>query len=94
MQEEELKSYKGLKKQGALLLCSPKYGLVVVSTKLPNPTVTFPFRIPVTTREYLYWQSSIEGYYKEPNIWESQIEYYLHETISDKLSEVIISRLQ
>ena len=40
MQEEEFKSYMGLKKQGALLLRPPKYGLVVVSTKLQNLTVT------------------------------------------------------
>jgi hypothetical protein len=49
MLEEELKPYQGLQKQGAFLLRSPRFGLVVVSTKLPNLTVTSPIRIPVTT---------------------------------------------
>jgi len=52
MQEEELKASQELHKQGAYLLRSPKYGLVVVSTKQPNLTVTLPFRIPVTIQEY------------------------------------------
>jgi len=92
MQEEELKSYNGLQKQGALLLHSPKYGLVVVSTKLPNLTVTLPFQILVTTHEYLNRPSYIPEYYKGPNILELQIEYYQQDNISHILSEVIIFR--
>jgi len=53
MKEEDLGAYQGLKKQGAFLLKSPRFGLVVVSTKLPNLTVTIPIRIPVSTSEYL-----------------------------------------
>jgi len=63
MQEEELKSYKGLKKQGALLLRSPKYGLVVVSTKLPNLTAILPVKIPVKTPEYLNQHRYTPEYY-------------------------------
>jgi hypothetical protein len=51
MQEQELKAYQGLKKQGAFLLKSRFFGLGVVATKLPNLTVTLPFKIPVTTSE-------------------------------------------
>jgi len=92
MQEEELKAYQGLKKQGAFLLCSPKFGLVVVSTKLPNLTVTLPFRILVTTREYFHRHHFIQEYYYGPNIRAQQIEYYQQDMISYKLSEVITFR--
>jgi hypothetical protein len=54
MLEEELKACQGLKKQGAFLLQSPRFGLAVVSTELPDLTVRIPFRIPVTTSEYLH----------------------------------------
>ena len=94
MQQEDLKSYKGVKNQEALLLRSPKYGLVVVWTNLPNLTVTLLFQILVTTHEYLNLNSFIPEYYKGPNIRERQIEYYQHNTISDKLLEVIIFKCQ
>jgi len=92
MQEKELKAYQGLQKQGAFLLRSPKFGLIVVSTKLLNLTVTSPFRIPVTTCEYYNRHRYILEYYEGPDICERQIAYYQHDTISDKLSEVIICR--
>jgi hypothetical protein len=53
MLDEELIAYQGLQKQGSFLLRSPRFGLAVVSTKLPNRTVTLPIRIPVTTSDYL-----------------------------------------
>ena len=92
MQEEELKAYKALKKQGALLLRAPKYRLVVVSTKLTNFTVTLLFHIPVTIREYYNWHCYVPEYYQGPNIREPQTKYYQEDIISDKLSEVIIFR--
>jgi hypothetical protein len=76
MQKEELKAYQGRQKQGAFLFCSPRFGLVVVSTKLPNLTVTLPFRIPVTTFEYLNRHRYISEHYQGPNIREQQKEFY------------------
>jgi len=67
MQEEELKAYQGLHKQGAVLLRSPRFGLVVIATKLPNLMVTLPIRIPVTTSEYLNRHRFVPTYYKGPD---------------------------
>jgi len=76
MQEEELKAYQRLKKQGAVLLKSRKYGLVLFSTKQPNLTVTSFFRIPVTTSEHLNRHRYNPEYYQGPNIQEQYKEYY------------------
>jgi hypothetical protein len=92
MKEQTLKAYQGLKKQGAFLLSSPRFGLVVPSTKLPNLTVALPFWTPVTTSEYLNRHKFIPEYYQGPNIEEHQIEYYQQNRISDTLLEVIIFR--
>jgi len=82
MQEEELKAYQGLKKQGTVLLKFRIYGLVLFSTKQPNVTIMLPFRIPVTTKEYLNRKHYFPEYYKGPNILERQIEYYQQDSIS------------
>jgi hypothetical protein len=92
MQEEELKVYQGLKKQGALLLKSPRFGLVVVSTKLPNLTVTLPLRIPVTTSEYLNRHNYVPTYYKGPNIKKQQIEFCVKHEIKSDPSDIVIFR--
>ena len=92
MREEELKAYQGLKKQGAFLLRSPRFGLVVVSTKLPNLTVTLPIRIPVTTSEYLNPHQFVPTYYQGPNIRKQQIEFCVKHKIKANPSEVIIFR--
>ena len=63
MQQEELKAYQVLKKQGAFFLKSPKYSLVVASTNLPNLTVTLPFQILVMTTEYINRQNYIPKSY-------------------------------
>jgi hypothetical protein len=92
MQEEELKAYQGLKKQGAFLLRSPRFGLVVVSTKLPNLTVTIPIRIPVTTSEYLNRHNYVPTYYKGPDIKRQQIEFCVKHEIKSDPSDIIIFR--
>jgi len=91
MTEEELLAYQGLKKQGVVLIKSSneKY-LVVVSPKFPNLTVTIPFRISVTNREYLNRERYIPEYYKGPNIQAQQIQYYQQQIISDMLADIII----
>jgi len=76
MQEQELKAYQGLKKQGAFLQRSPRFGLIVVATALPNLTVTSPFRIPVTTSDYLNRHRYKPEYYQGPNILEQKIQLY------------------
>lgn len=93
MEEEGLKAYKGIIKQGALLLTSPKYGLVVVSTELPNLTVTLPFRIPVTTAEFRNLIHCSPESYKGRNFREPPKEYHQQDTSSSESSEVIIFRL-
>jgi hypothetical protein len=92
MKEEELKAYQGLKKQGAFLLRSPRFGLVVVSTKLPNLTVTIPIRIPVTTSEYLNRHLFVPTYYQGPNIRRKQIEFCVKHEIESNPSDIIIFR--
>jgi hypothetical protein len=92
MQEEELKAYKGLKKQGAFLLKSPVFGLGIVSTKLPNLTVTIPFPIPVTTSEYLNRHQFVPTYYKGPDIRRKQIEYCVENSITTDPTNIIIFR--
>jgi hypothetical protein len=92
MQEEELKAYQGLKKQGAFLLRSPRFGLVVISTKLPNLTVTIPFRIPVTTSEYNNRHRFLPTYYEGPNIRKKQIEYCVENSIAADPTGIIIFR--
>jgi hypothetical protein len=92
MQEQELKAYQGLKKQGAFLLSSPRFGLGVVSTKLPNLTVTVPFRIPVTTLEYLNRSRYTPTFYEEPDTEKQQIEFRVKHEITTYQSEIIIFR--
>jgi uncharacterized membrane protein len=92
MQEEELKAYQGLKKQGAFLLRSSRFGLVVVSTKLPNLTVTLPIRIPVTTSEYLNRHRFVPTYYKGPNVQKEKIEFCVKHEIKSNPSDIIIFR--
>jgi hypothetical protein len=92
MQEEEFKAYQGLKNQGAFLLRSSRFGLVVVSTKLPNLTVTLPIRIPVTTSEYLNRHRFVPTYYKGPDFKKRQIEYCVENSISANPTGVIIFR--
>jgi hypothetical protein len=92
MQEEELKAYQGLKKKGAFLLRSPRFGLVVVSTKLPNLTVTLPIRIPVTTPEYFNRHLFVLTYHLGPNIRKKQIEFCVKHEIKDDPSDIIIFR--
>jgi hypothetical protein len=52
MNEEELKTYQSLKKQGAFLFKSPRFGIVVAMLNQPNLTVTLPIPVQVTTAEY------------------------------------------
>jgi len=92
VKEDEIKACQGLKKKGALWLQSSSFGLVVVSTKLPNHTVTLPFRIPVMIAVYLNRERYIPEYYTGPNIQNCQKENYQHDTISKQLSEVVILR--
>jgi len=92
MQEEELKAYQGLKKQGAFLQRSSRFGLVVVATALPNLTVTIPFRIPVTTSEYLNRHCYKPEYYQGPNILEQKVQLYKQGWISNEISDIIIFR--
>jgi hypothetical protein len=92
MQEEELRAYQGLKKQGAFLLRSPRFGLVVVSTKLPNLTVTIPIRIPVTTSEYLNRHQFVPTYYEGPNVRKDKIEFCVKHEIKSDPSDIIIFR--
>lgn len=66
MEEVELKGYQGLNKEGAFFVKSPIYGLVVASSKLPNRSVTIPFRILVTILGYLNHQNYTVEHYKEP----------------------------
>jgi hypothetical protein len=92
MLEEELKAYQGLKKQGAVLLRSPRFGLVVVSTKLPNLTVTLPIRIAVTTSEYLNRGNFVPTYYKGPNCRKLRTEFCVENEIKQDPSNIIIFR--
>jgi hypothetical protein len=68
MQEEELKAYRALQKQGAFLLRSPRFGLVVVTTIEANLTVMLPIRSPVMTSECLNRHQFVTQYYQGPNI--------------------------
>jgi hypothetical protein len=92
MQEGELKAYQGLKRQGAFLLWSPRFGLVVVLTKLPNLTVTLPIRVPVTTSEYLNRHRFVTTYYQGPNIKKYQIEFCVKHEMKANPSDIIIFR--
>ena len=92
MQEGELKAYQGLKKQGAVLLKSRKYGLVLFSTKQPNLTVTSFFKIPVTTSEYLNRHRYTPEYYQGPRILEQKVQLYKQGWISNEISDIIIFR--
>jgi hypothetical protein len=92
MQEQELKAYQGLKNQGAFLLRSSRFGLVVISTKLPHLTVTLPIRIPVTTSEYLNRHRYVPTYYQGPNIRKQQIEFCVKHEIKTDPSDIIIFR--
>jgi len=92
MQEQELKAYQGLKKQGAFLLHSPKFGLVVISTKLPNLTITEPIRIPVTTFEYKNRHLFVPTYYEGANIRKKQIEFCVEHEIKTDPSNIITFR--
>lgn len=83
MQEEQHKAYQRLQKQGAFLLCSSKFVLVLVSTKLPNLSVSSACRITVTTSKYLNCDCYIPEYYQEPNIRQQQVEYGQEENFSD-----------
>jgi len=90
MREEDLKAYQGLEKQRAFLLRSPRFGLVVVSTQLPNLTVTLPIQIPVSTSEYNYRYKFIPTYYQGPNTRKQQIEYCVDHSITTDPSGIII----
>jgi hypothetical protein len=92
MKEEELKAYQGLPKQGAFLLRTPGFGLVVISTKLPNLMVTLPIRIPVTTSEYENRHRFVPTYYQGPNYRKQQIEFCVKHEIKSNPSDVIIFR--
>jgi hypothetical protein len=92
MKEEELKAYQGLKKQGAFLLRSPRFGLAVIATKLPNLTVTLPIRIPVTTSEYLNRHQFVPTYYEGPNVQKQRIEFCVKHEIKSDPSDIIIFR--
>jgi len=92
MQEEELKAYQGLSKQGAFLLRSPRFGLAVVSMKLPNLTVPLPIRIPVTASEYENRHRFVPTYYKGPNVKKQQIQFCVKNGIKSDPSNIIIFR--
>ena len=92
MKEEQLKAYQGLKKQRAVLLHSPRFGLVVVSTKLPNLTVTTPFRIPVPTSEYFNRFEFIPTYYKGLDSWREQIKFCVENQIKYDPAGIIVFR--
>jgi len=92
MPEQELNAYQGLKKQGAFLISSPRFGLAVASTKLPNITVTVPFRIPVTTFEYLNQHRYIPEYYQRPNILKQKLQLYEQGCNSNNIDDTIIFR--
>jgi len=92
MQEEELKAYQGLKKQGPFLLRSKRFGLIVVSTKLPNFTVTLPIRIPVTTSEYFNRHKYVPTYYQGPDIKRQQIQFCVKYEIKSDPSDIVIFR--
>lgn len=93
MTEEQLLAYQGLKRQGAVLLrSSNKQYMVVLSTKLPNCTVTICFRIPVTTAETQNPKSYIPQYYSAPNIRRKQVELCVENSITANLNRVIIFR--
>jgi hypothetical protein len=74
------------------LLRSPRVGLMVVSSKLPNCAGTLPFQIPVTISEYRNRYHYTPEQYQGPKSRVREIEYYQQDTFSDKLSEVIIFR--
>jgi len=90
MKEEELKAYQGLKKQGAFLLRSSRFGLVVVSTKLLNLTVTLSIRIQVTTSKYHNQQSFVPTCYEGPNIRKQQVQYCVDHSIKVDPTNIII----
>jgi len=92
MKEEELKAYQGLKKQGAFLLQSPRFGLGVVSTKLPNLMVTIPIRIPAMTSEYENQHRFVPTYYKGPDVQKLKIEFCVKHEIKSDPSDIIIFR--
>jgi hypothetical protein len=92
MQEQELKAYQGLKKQGAFLLRSPRFGLVVIAPKLPNFTVMLPIRIPVTNSEYINRHRFVPTYYKGPDSRRKQIEYCVENSIAADPMNIIIFR--
>jgi hypothetical protein len=92
MKEEELKAYQGLQKQGDFLLRSPRFGLIVVSIKLPNLTVTLPIGIPVTTSEYHNRHQFLPTYYKGPDIRRKKIEYSVQHSICANPSDINIYR--
>jgi len=94
MTDEERSAYRGLKEQGAVLLRpSNKQYMVVVSTNLPNFTVTIPIRIPVTTAKYQSPKSFIPPYYSGPNIRRKQVELCVENSITANLNGVMIFRL-
>jgi hypothetical protein len=92
MKEEERKAYKGLKKQGAFLLRSQRFGLVVISTELRILTVTLPILVTVTTSEYINRRQFVPTYYKGPNIKKLQTEFCVKHKIKSNQSDVIIFR--
>jgi hypothetical protein len=92
MLEEELKAYQGLKKQGAFLWKSPRFGLIVAATKLPNLTVTTPFKIPVTTSEYNNPHRFIPTYYQGLDSKKQQVEFCVKHEIRHQPSDILIFR--
>jgi hypothetical protein len=93
MTEEELKAYQELKKQRAVLLRSSTQKYIVgVSTKLPNLTVMFPIRIPVTTYEYRNPSQYIPHIIKRLNQKWWHIKYCAEYSISADPTGVIIFR--
>jgi len=92
MQEQELKAYEGVKKQGDFLLRSARFRLAVVATELPNFTVTIPFRIPVTTSEYLNRHRYKPQYFLGSNILEQKVQLYNQGRISNEISDSTIFR--
>jgi len=90
MQEAELKAYQGLKKQGAVLLKSRKYGLLLFATKPPNFTVTTPFRVPVTAYEYQNRYRYKPEHYQGSRILEQKEQLSKQGWISNEISDIII----
>jgi hypothetical protein len=93
MTGDELRSYQGLKKEGAILLKSQnKRYLVVVSTKLRNFWVTLPIRIPVTTAEYQNPRSYIPQYHKGPDTKREQERFCVENSVAASPQGIIIFR--